>query len=237
MTGPPNQADREAVLAGNLAQLRQRIEQACVDSGRRSEQVTLIGITKTYPVTDAEILLGLGVVDLGENRATEARDKAAALPAACWHFVGQLQTNKAKLVARFASALHSLDRAPLVEALDRACTGSGRDQLDVFLQISLDGDPTRGGLSAEEVRPLADVVASTATLRLRGVMAVAPREADPFAAFGRLQEISAALQVEHPGASAISAGMSGDLEAGVANGSTHVRVGSALLGLRPPVVG
>ena len=188
-------------------------------------------------MTDAEILLGLGVADLGENRATEARDKAGELPAARrWHFVGQLQTNKAKLVARFATRVHSLDRAPLVEALDRACSGSGRDPLDVFLQVSLDGDPARGGLAPDGVRPLADLVAATTTLRLRGVMAVAPLDADADAAFARLAEISVALLAEHPGATAISAGMSGDLEAGIANGSTHVRVGSALLGLRPPVV-
>ena len=236
MTGPSIVGGRTAELTGNLSKVRQRIDHACADAGRRPDQVTLIGITKTYPVSDAEILLGLGVIDLGENRATEARDKAAELPAARWHFVGQLQTNKAKLVARFATAVHSLDRAPLAEALDRACLNSGRDQLEVFLQVSLDGDPSRGGLVAADVQPLADLVAATTTLRLRGVMAVAPLGADADAAFARLREISVALQAQHPGASAISAGMSGDLETGVANGSTHVRVGSALLGLRPPVV-
>ena len=233
---PAPEDDRGAALTGNLAQVRQRIELACAAAGRQPDEITLVGITKTYPATDAQILFDLGVADLGENRANEARDKAAELPTARWHFVGQLQTNKAKLVARFATALHSLDRAPLVEALDRACANSGREPLDVFLQVSLDGDPSRGGLMIDDVRPLADLVAATPTLRLRGVMAVAPREADPDAAFARLRDISVALTAEHPNATAISAGMSGDLEAGIANGSTHVRVGSALLGLRPPVV-
>ena len=235
MTGSSADA-RQAAVARSLAEVRRRIGQACAAAGRPPGDITLIAITKTYPVTDAQILLDLGVADLGENRASEARDKAAAVPGARWHFVGQLQTNKAKLVARFATAVHSLDRAPLVDALDRAVAGAGRDRLDVFLQVSLDGDPARGGIPADGVDRLADLVATTPTLRLRGLMAVAPQAADPNAAFARLRDICVALTERHPGADAISAGMSGDLEAGIANGATHVRVGTALLGLRPPIV-
>ena len=231
-----NADEREAELASNLDQVRARIAGACEAAGRSPADITLIAITKTYPVADAATLLGLGVADLGENRATEARDKAAALPDGRWHFVGQLQTNKARVVARFAAAVHSLDRAPLVDALDRAVTGSGRNRLDVFIQVSLDDDPARGGVAAREVGPLAELVAATASLRLRGVMAVAPRDVEPQAAFAHLRDISVALRAEHPTADAISAGMSGDLEAGVTHGATHVRVGSALLGPRPPVV-
>jgi PLP dependent protein len=227
---------RRGELIEALELVRHRIEQACAAAGRDPGEITLIGITKTYPVADARTLMELGVGDLGENRANDARDKAAELPAARWHFVGQLQTNKARVVARFASAVHSVDRPALVAALDRAVAQAERAPLDVFLQISLDGDELRGGVVAQGVAALADEVAGADRLRLAGVMAVAPQEQEPDAAFARLEAIAADLRTRHEQATAISAGMSGDLEAAIAHGATHVRVGSALLGQRPPVV-
>ena len=228
--------NRRAELAGALERLRRRIERACAAAGRDPGGITLIAITKTYPVADARTLLELGVGDLGENRANEARDKAAELPEARWHFVGQLQTNKARVVARFAAAVHSVDRPALVAALDRAVVQAGRPPLDVFLQISLDGDERRGGVVAENVAGLADEVLRSGHLKLAGVMAVAPQEQDPDDAFARLYEISTELRSRHEQAAAISAGMTNDLEAAISHGATHVRVGSALLGQRPPVV-
>lgn len=227
---------RRAELAQALELVRRRIDRACAAADRTPAEVTLIGITKTYPVDDARMLLELGVVDLGENRANEARDKAGALPEARWHFVGQLQTNKARVVARFAAAVHSVDRAALVDALDRAAANAGREPLAVFLQVSLDGDERRGGVTVADIGALADAVAGAANLRLAGVMAVAPQAQDPGGAFARLQAISADLHADHPHATAISAGMSDDLEAAITHGATHVRVGSALLGRRPPDV-
>ncbi len=228
---------RRAELTAALERLRRRIERACAAAGRAPGEITLVAITKTYPVADARTLTELGVGDLGENRATEARDKAAELPAARWHFVGQLQTNKARVVARFAAAVHSVDRSALVGALDKAVAQAERPPLDVFLQISLDGDERRGGVVAGNVAALADEVVQAGHLRLAGVMAVAPQEQDPGDAFACLKAISTELRTRHPQAAAISAGMSNDLEEAILHGATHVRVGSALLGQRPPVVG
>lgn len=238
MSTPGSEPDsRTTQLAQALALVRRRIDEACAAAGRGSGEVTLIGITKTYPVSDARTLLRLGVVDLGENRANEARDKAGEVPDARWHFVGQLQTNKARVVARVAVAVHSVDRVALVHALDRAVANAERPPVDVFLQVSLDGDERRGGVTADHLGALADEAVRAEHLRLVGVMAVAPAERDPGEAFARLQAVSAGLVARHPQATAISAGMSNDLEAAIAHGATHVRVGSALLGRRPPVVG
>ena len=223
-------------LGEALDRVRGRIATACAAADRSVDEVTLIGITKTYPVTDARTLFELGVHDLGENRANDARDKAVELPDARWHFVGQLQTNKARVVARFAAAVHSVDRSALVEALDRAVGNAERAPLDVFVQVSLDGDQRRGGTAPDDVDAVADDIVAATHLRLYGVMAVAPQELEPDEAFVRLRNISQRLRSRYPQAHAISAGMSNDLEAAIAHGATHVRVGSALLGPRPPVV-
>ncbi len=193
-------------------------------------------VTKTYPAADVRILAGLGVTQVGENRDQEAGPKAAELAdlELGWHFVGQLQSNKARSVARYATAVHSLDRESLATALDRAAVAAGRT-LRCFVQVSLDGVDGRGGVRPEDVARLADLVAGREGLELAGVMAVAPLDADPDPAFARLAEVSAALREQHPDAAAISAGMSGDLESAVLHGATHLRVGSAVLGQRPPL--
>ena len=147
------------------------------------------------------------------------------------HFVGQLQSNKAASVARYADVVQSVDRAKLARALDRAATASGR-VLDVTVQVGLDDAEGRGGVAPGEARALADLVAGSASLRLRGVMAVAPLGADPRAAFARLREVGDGIRADHPDATWVSAGMSADLEAAVAEGATHLRVGSAILGSR-----
>jgi uncharacterized pyridoxal phosphate-containing UPF0001 family protein len=154
-----------------------------------------------------------------------------------WHFVGQLQSRKCASVAGYAGAVHSVDRPKLVRALASAVARLDRDPLDVFVQVSLDGDPNRGGVPAEQLAELADGVAASAELRLRGLMAVPPIGSDPDDAFARLAELAATVREQHPGADSISAGMSADLEAAIRHGSTHVRVGTALLGRRPPLLG
>jgi len=235
--------ERTAELAQALARVEERVATACAASGRRRAEITLVLVTKTFPAADAVRLAGLGVQDLAENRDQEAGPKAAEVAAAGadvrWHFVGQLQRNKARSVARYADVVHSVDRQPLVAALDRAATEAGRD-LDVLLQVDLGGTAerpgaSRGGAAPPDVPALADAVAGTSALRLRGLMAVAPREADPAEAFARLATLAAELRDAHPGASWLSAGMSGDLEQAVAAGATHLRVGSAVLGSRPPL--
>jgi pyridoxal phosphate enzyme (YggS family) len=226
---------RQEELAANLAGVGQRIARACAAAGRPHDDVTLVAVTKTWPVSDAVLLRDLGVTDLAENRDQEAREKAAAVDHVRWHFVGTLQTNKARSVASYAHVVQSIDRAAVVTALSEGATRAGRS-VEVLLQVSLDGDPGRGGALAEQLPALADQVASSVGLVLRGLMAVAPLGAEPAAAFGRLQELAADLVAVHPLAGLISAGMSGDLEAAIAAGATHVRVGTALLGHRPPAL-
>jgi pyridoxal phosphate enzyme (YggS family) len=222
-------------IAANVALVRKRIAAAAEAAGRDPAELTLVGITKTFTVEDARRLVALGVTDLGENRDQEARVKAGAVPEARWHFVGRLQRNKAGSVAAYAAVVHSLDRPELVRALANGVGRAEREPIDVLVQVSIDGDPGRGGAPAGEVVALADAAAETGLLRPAGVMAVAPMDADPDAAFATLREIADMLRATHPGATVISAGMSGDLEAAVRNGATHLRIGTALLGGRPPI--
>lgn len=235
---PPDERAHE--LAANLARVEERVVAACSGSGRARREVTVVVVTKTFPAADVVRLARLGVREVAENRDQEASAKVAEVAEALggqssprWHFVGQLQRNKARSVARYADVVQSVDRMPLVRALDAAALDMARS-LEVLLQVSL--DPTaagRGGAAADDVLPLAEAVASSRALVLRGVMAVAPLGQDPTSAFDRLVAVAGRLRAEHPGASWVSAGMSGDLEAAVAAGATHLRVGSAVLGSRP----
>jgi PLP dependent protein len=222
-------------LAAGLRAVRARIEAACDRSGRSSDEVTLVVVTKTFPASDVRLLASLGVHDVGENRDQEASAKVrecADLDVA-WHFVGQLQSNKARSVARYADVVHSVDRVRLVDALARGARSAGRT-LTALVQVALDDAPGRGGALPAEVAAVADRLASAPGLVLGGVMAVAPLGVDPGPAFARLARVSADLRDDHPGATWVSAGMSEDLEAALEHGATHVRVGSAILGARPP---
>ncbi|HYJ74892.1 MAG TPA: YggS family pyridoxal phosphate-dependent enzyme [Kineosporiaceae bacterium] len=225
---------REEVATG-LDRVRARISAACAGAARDAADVTLVVVTKTYPASDVALLAELGVRDVGENRDQEAAAKHAAVAdlGLRWHFIGQLQSNKARSVAGYADLVHSVDRPSLVTALDRAAAGHDR-VLDCLLQVSLDGDPARGGVPVADLPGLAERAAAAENLRLRGVMAVAPLGADPLRAFAPLRELLATVREHAPQADLISAGMSGDLEAGVTSGATHLRVGSAILGSRPP---
>ena len=229
-------------LSARLAQVRQRIGAACRAAGRPREDIQLIVVTKYFPGADIEMLCHLGVTDIGESRDQEASAKLAALPPEVRarihvHFVGQLQSNKAGSVAAYADTVHSIDRDKVVLALDRAAT-AGRRDLGALVQVRLDGDSPgrgRGGIPPERVAALANTVAAAGHLRIRGLMAVAPTGVDPMKAFAQLATVARDLRADHPGATWISAGMSADLEAAVANGATHLRVGSAILGSRPPL--
>ncbi|WP_119729822.1 YggS family pyridoxal phosphate-dependent enzyme [Thermomonospora amylolytica] len=228
---------RRDELAANLRTVRERIAAACAAAGRDPAEVTLVAVTKTFPASDVRLLAGLGVADVGENRDQEAAAKAAEcadLPLT-WHFVGQLQTNKARSVAGYADVVHSVDRTRLVTALSSAAVRAGRT-LRCLVQVSLDERPGRGGAAPSEVPELADLIAASDGLELGGVMAVAPLGADPAPAFARLAGVAERLRAAHPSATVISAGMSGDLEQAVACGATHVRIGTALLGGRGAIV-
>jgi pyridoxal phosphate enzyme (YggS family) len=225
---------RRAELAGNLGRVRERIEATCVEAGRDPAEVSLIAVTKFFPASDIELLVELGVLAIGENRDQEASAKMSELARRQdveVHFIGQLQTNKAGSVVSYADVVQSVDRPKLVAALDRAAGARGV-RPGVLVQVSLDDPPNRGGVEPQGAADLADQVAGCEHLELRGVMAVAPLGADPAAAFARLRDVARGIQQVHPHASWISAGMSGDLEAAVAQGATHLRVGSAILGSR-----
>lgn len=230
---------RSEELASSLARVRDRIERACAGAGRNPTEVTLVVVTKTFPAADVARLAALGVTDVGENRDQEAAPKAAALADLDlrWHFVGQLQRNKARSVAGYADVVHSLDRPGLAQALDRGAEQAGR-RIRVLVQVDLgQADQAaaggRGGASPDAVGALADEVAATSALMLKGVMAVAPLGLDPAVAFARLAQVAARLRADHPQATWVSAGMSGDIEQAVLAGATHLRVGSAILGHRP----
>jgi pyridoxal phosphate enzyme (YggS family) len=234
--------NREDELRDNLQKVRERIQTACVAAGRPEDAVTLVAITKTFPVSDVHALAALGVREVGENREQELRVKAPECPEVVWHFVGQLQSNKARSVVRHAQVVHSVDRSSLVSALSRAAVDEGR-VLRCLLQVSLASfgsaeaatGRSRGGVAPADVPALAAEVAAADGLELGGLMAVAPLGSDPDEAFAGLESVASRLRSEHAGADWISAGMSGDLEAAIRHGATHVRLGRALLGTRPPL--
>ena len=283
--------DRRAQLAANLDEVRGRIARACSTAGRDPASVTLVAVTKTYPASDVELLASLGLTEVAENKDQEAAAKAAAVAAPVrWHFVGQLQRNKAKNVVRYAEVVESVDSVRLATALSKAAVAHRTSSLDVLIQISLDGDPERGGAVAgtdsqpgegasrtqgsslsvgegslsvpsapsvpgsspsahslasfdisgfpdsdRDLWRVAETVAGADGLRLAGVMAVAPRGWDPGRAFAILAGLAERLRAHYPDATVISAGMSGDLEAAITHGATHVRIGTSLLGMRNPL--
>ncbi|APH01124.1 alanine racemase [Janibacter indicus] len=227
---------RREELAERLAAVEGRIAAACEAAGRSRDEVQLIVVTKFFPRSDVDLLAELGMRDLGENREQEAAAKLAdgGPPSGVrTHFIGQLQSNKAGAVTRWADVVQSVDRPKLVGALARGAEAAGRE-VTALVQVDLDpaGGTGRGGAAPADVPALADAIASS-PLRLGGLMAVAPLGADPEPAFARLAALAEALRADHPEASWISAGMSGDLEAAVRHGATHLRVGTAILGDRP----
>ncbi|QGK70881.1 YggS family pyridoxal phosphate-dependent enzyme [Allosaccharopolyspora coralli] len=236
-------AERREELAESVAEVRARVDAACRAAGREPSEVDVLAVTKTFPAVDAALLADLGMTLFAENREQEARAKVAEFTqlrpdsAARWHMVGQVQRNKARSVARWASVVESVDSPRLAEALRRASAsaldaGERREPLDVLVQVGLDEREGRGGCPPEDVPELADTVAATEELRLRGVMAVAPLRGDAEVAFATLSTIAHRVRRDHPEAGVVSAGMSGDLERAIAHGSTRVRVGTALLGGR-----
>ena len=229
---------RRDEIAAGLASVQERIASACADAGRSPDDVRLVVVTKFFPASDVRILADLGVTDVGENRHQEAEAKAAECADLdlSWHFIGGLQSNKAAAVAAYADVVESVDRAKLLGGLDRGAHQRDR-VLDVLLQVSLDppGREGRAGVDPDGLAALALAVGEGGMLRLRGLMAVAPLGEDPAAAFARLAGIRQDFLADHPDATWLSAGMSGDLEHAVRAGATHVRVGSAVLGSRPQV--
>ena len=209
---------RREELSENLAKVQARI---------KNPEVTLIVVTKTYPISDVQILSELGVKDFGENRNEEGLEKSAAISGR-WHYQGEIQSRKLRDIAQWADVVHSLDTASHISKLSSVAT----KKLDVFLQLSLDGDPDRGGAIESELPALADAVLSSPQLRLAGLMCVPPVAADPRDAFIEIAAAHRRFTNQYPEATSLSAGMSGDFEIAIDCGATHIRVGSSILGSR-----
>nr|WP_139418413.1 YggS family pyridoxal phosphate-dependent enzyme [Agromyces laixinhei] len=207
-----------------------RVAEAARDAGRDPDAITTIVVTKFHPAALVAELAELGVLDIGENRHQEAQAKAAELGdlELRWHFVGQLQSKKARQVRAYASAIHSVDRAALVDALR-----SDEASVDCFVQVNLTEDPGRGGVAPEALESLAEHVLETAGLRLRGLMAVAPLGEPARPAFARVRAMSERLRRLEPTASDLSMGMSHDFRDAILEGATHLRIGTAITGNRP----
>ncbi len=219
---------RSQELSANLDSIRARIGAAVQGSGRSPDEVTLIVVTKTFPASDVQILYDLGVRDFGENRDQEASVKSLELPDDCrWHFQGQIQSNKLKSIAEWADVLHSIDDIAHARKLNSLVA-----EKDVFVQVSLDNLPNRGGVLPNLLPDFLEEISALANLNLRGLMAVAPLGEEPARAFSRLKELSDQVVRVHPKAHEISAGMSNDFEAAIAQGATHIRIGSQILGVR-----
>ncbi|MDN3311893.1 YggS family pyridoxal phosphate-dependent enzyme [Microbacterium oryzae] len=223
-----------SALAERLAAVDARIADAARSAGRDAQDITRIVVTKFHPASLVRELHSLGVVDVGENRQQELVAKSEELSELelRWHFIGQLQTKKARSVRRAAAAVHSVDRERLVDALD-AASEPGDAALDVLVQVNLTDDPARGGVAPDGLTALAERVAAAPTLALKGVMAVAPLDESPASAFARLAGYAELVRAVEPAATWISAGMSADLVEAIACGATHLRIGSAITGPRP----
>jgi len=236
---------RQRQLGRNLRALEDRIVAACRSAGRPRREVHVLAVTKTWPAHDVRLLAALGLREVAENRDQEAAPKAQACADLdlVWHFVGQLQTNKARSVAAYTDVVHTVDRSRLVRSLSRGAAEHDRS-LRVLIQVRLDDDPRRGGATPAGLGALADLIEGSEGLELVGVMGIAPLPRDPprdahgadaSRAFAHLAHVAQDLRRNHPQATWLSAGMSGDLEAAVRHGATHLRIGTALLGSRPPL--
>lgn len=220
-----------SIAAARWRTVRDEVAGEATRLGRAPEDVTIVVVTKFHPVELVSDLLDAGVTDFGENRHQDAAPKAAALMDRdpVWHFVGQIQSNKARAIAGYASFIHALDRDSVVDALATAESTVGG-----FIEVNLTDDPGRGGVSgSDSLLRLAERIASTPTIDLRGVMAVAPQDGEPRRAFERVAMLSEILRQAHPNATNISAGMSGDWKFALEFGATHLRIGTSITGNRP----
>lgn len=224
-------AAREVEIAGNLAAVQRRIIDAAERCGRMADEITLIAVTKTYPVSDVKILYDLGLRNFGENRDQEGAVKAPALPSdAAWHFQGQIQSNKLKSIANWAQVIHSIDDLGHAKKLNNLSLGK-----EIFIQVSLDtaaDTATRGGVELDQVPGFISEVMNLANLRVLGLMAVAPLNIEPVTAFKKLAQLAGEIRSAHPAISKLSAGMSNDFEEAIGQGATHIRLGSQILGVR-----
>jgi pyridoxal phosphate enzyme (YggS family) len=222
-------------VAENLASVRRTIEAAARRANRKSGDVTLVAVTKTWAADVVLEAISAGATDLGENRAQEFREKVALLgKRARWHFVGHLQTNKVRHVVGSCELIHSVDRLGLAESIARRAAVTGAEQ-DVLIEVNVAGDPNKLGVEPPRAVGLALEVQDVEGVRVRGLMTMPPYAEDPELSrphFKDLAALSAQLVAELPGAGALSMGMSHDFEVAIEEGATIVRVGTAIFGPR-----
>ena len=225
---------RKDQILSNLESVKEKISAAAQEAGRSPSEITLIAVTKTFPVSDLEILYELGVRNFGENRDQEAAPKVSALPAdITWHFQGGIQSNKLKSISNWASVIHSVDKFKYAQMISQFSVGKTKE---IFIQVSLDTLPqSREGVDPADLMQLAEQIMSLPNLQVKGLMAVAPLDQPTEQAFVRLQQIQQKFIQLYPAASSLSSGMSGDYELAISLGATHVRIGSSILGNRSPI--
>ena len=225
---------RKDQILSNLELVKEKISSAAQAAGRSPSEITLIAVTKTFPVSDLEILHELGVRNFGENRDQEAAPKVGALPAdITWHFQGGIQSNKLKSISNWASVIHSVDKFKYAQMISQFSVGKTKE---IFIQVSLDTlTQSREGVDPADLTQLAEQIMSLPNLEVKGLMAVAPLDQPTEQAFVRLQQIQQKFIQLYPAASSLSSGMSGDYELAISLGATHVRIGSSILGNRSPI--
>ena len=225
---------RKDQILSNLESVKEKISTAAQAAGKSPSEITLIAVTKTFPVSDLEILYELGVRNFGENRDQEAAPKVSALPAdITWHFQGGIQSNKLKSISNWASVIHSVDKFKYAQMISQFSVGKTKE---IFIQVSLDTLPqSREGVDPADLMQLAEQIMSLPNLEVKGLMAVAPLDQPTEQAFVRLQQIQQKFIQLYPAASSLSSGMSGDYELAISLGATHVRIGSSILGNRSPI--
>jgi len=225
---------RKDQILSNLESVKEKISAAAQAAGRSPSEITLIAVTKTFPVSDLEILHELGVRNFGENRDQEAAPKVGVLPADfTWHFQGGIQSNKLKSISNWASVIHSVDKFKYAQMISQFSVGKTKE---IFIQVSLDTLPqSREGVDPADLMQLAEQIMSLPNLEVKGLMAVAPLDQPTEQAFVRLQQIQQKFIQLYPAASSLSSGMSGDYELAISLGATHVRIGSSILGNRSPI--
>jgi pyridoxal phosphate enzyme (YggS family) len=223
--------NRRQEIEENLNQVRKNIAEAASKSGRNPDDINLIVVTKTFPISDLEILYSLGLREFGENRDQEASVKAKALPQDInWHFQGGIQSNKLKSICSWASIIHSVDQFKYAQIISEQKSAT---PMQIFIQVSLDQPPeSRGGVDPGKLIELANQISSLPNLKVLGLMAVGPVDLEVEPAFARLQQIQASFLTYFKDANFLSSGMSGDYEMAISYGATHLRIGSSILGNR-----
>ena len=218
-------------IAKGLNNVKERISEAAASAGRSLDEITLIAVTKTYPASDVVALRNLGVNNFGENRSDEGSEKSAEV-AGIWHFQGQVQSRKLREIVNWATFIHSIDSAEHAQKLSRICAELDKD-ISIFLQVSLDGAPDRGGVTEGEILTLAEKVSQLPNITVAGLMCVPPASYEYQRAFSDISDIQQGFTKSFPEAKLLSAGMSSDFEVAIAHGATHLRIGSQILGSRP----